>query len=78
MAQFIGFCILGIAALLWLIGGNVLVGYHYKRRGMPAESGFRPMAFPFKQFSAREWLWVAALAVGSVGLAGAGVHLLRG
>jgi len=78
MTQFVGFCILSAGLLLWLIGGNLLVGYHYKQRGLPVESGFRPFAFPFKDFNAREWVLLGMLAAISLALAGAGAHLLNG
>jgi len=78
MAKFAGFCILGAGILVWLIGGNVLVGYHYKRRGMPMESGFRPFAYPFKDFNVREWALLGMLAASSMALAGLGAHLLNG
>jgi hypothetical protein len=78
MIKFAGFCILATGILVWLIGGNVLVGNHYKRRGMPVESGFRPFAYPFKDFNAREWAVLGALAVSSLVLAGFGGSLLNG
>ena len=78
MVKLAGFAILAAGILLWLVGGNILAGYHYKRRGMPMESGFRPLAFPFKHFNAREWVLLATLAVGSLALAGAGANLLNG
>jgi hypothetical protein len=78
MIKLAGFAILAAGVLLWLVGGNVLVGYHYKRRGMPVESGFQPLAFPFKHFNAREWALLAMLAVISLVLAGAGANLLNG
>jgi hypothetical protein len=78
MTKFIGFCILGAGVLLWLIGGNVLVAYHYKRRGLPMESGFQPFAYPFKHFNLREWVILSVLMVASLGLAASGAHLLSG
>jgi hypothetical protein len=77
MVKLAGFFTLAAGILLWLVGGNVLVGYHYKRRGMPVESGFRPFAFPFKDFNAREWALLAMLAAGSLTFAGAGATLLN-
>jgi hypothetical protein len=56
------------AAVTWLIGGNVLVAFHYKRVGGAWWSGFRPFAFPFRAFNAREWLILAVLAVTSLTL----------
>lgn len=51
-----------LAALTWLGGGNILVAYHYRRVGKPAWSGFKPFAFPFRHFNAKEWLVLAGLA----------------
>jgi hypothetical protein len=51
-----------LAAVTWLIGANILIAYHYKRVGKPAWSGFKPFAFPFRHFNAKEWLILAALA----------------
>jgi hypothetical protein len=78
MLKLAGFFTLAAGVLLWLIGANVLAGYHYKRRGMPVESGFQPFAFPFRDFNAREWALLAMLVVSSLALAGAGAALLNG
>jgi hypothetical protein len=43
-------------AATWLVGGNVLVAFHYRRLGKPWWSGFKPFAFPFRRFNSREWL----------------------
>ena len=56
-------CFLGLAVLTWLVGGNVLVAFHYRRLRRSAWSGFRPFAFPFKEFNAKEWLVLAVLAI---------------
>lgn len=53
---------LGLAAITWLGGANVLVAFHYRRLGKSAWSGFRPFAFPWKDFNAIEWLVLLALA----------------
>ena len=57
------FLLAAASAVLWLIGGNVLVALHYKRRGLPLESGFQPFAFPFRHFSAGEWAALGFLTV---------------
>lgn len=54
---------LGLFAATWLIGGNIVVARHYRRMGKSPWSGFRPFAFPFKDFNAREWLSLLALAL---------------
>jgi len=51
-----------LAAVTWLGGGNILVAYHYKRVGKSPWAGFKPFAFPFRHFNAREWLILAGLA----------------
>ena len=38
-----------------LIGGNVVIAIHYKRMGQHWASGFKPFAFPFKNFNGTEW-----------------------
>jgi hypothetical protein len=57
---------LGLFAATWLIGGNIVVARHYRRMGKPAWSGFKPFAFPFKDFNAREWLSLLVLAIVSL------------
>jgi hypothetical protein len=52
---------LGLFAATWLIGGNILIVFHYRRLGKPWWSGFRPFAFPFKNFNRYEWLALTAL-----------------
>src|SRR5437764_263572 len=54
--------VLHLAAVTWLGGGNILVAYHYKRVGKSPWAGFKPFAFPFRHFNAREWLILAGLA----------------
>ena len=51
-----------LAAATWLGGGNVLIACHYRRLGKPWWSGFRPFAFALKDFNAKEWVILAALA----------------
>jgi len=54
--------LLGLAAATWLVGGNILIAFHYRRLGKSGWSGFHPFAFPFKDFNAREWLILLVLA----------------
>ena len=56
----------GLFVATWLIGGNILVAYHYKRVGKHWASGFKPFAFPFKDFNATEWSILGLLAVVSL------------
>ena len=55
--------LLGLAGATWLIGGNILVALHYRRVGKPAWSGLKPFAYPFRNFNAKEWVWLAVLAL---------------
>lgn len=55
--------LLALAAVTWLGGGNILVAYHYKRLGKSPWSGFKPFAFPFTRFNAKEWLILGGLAI---------------
>jgi hypothetical protein len=54
---------LALFAATWLIGGNIVVARHYRRMGKSAWSGFKPFASPWKDFNAREWLTLLALAI---------------
>lgn len=66
---------LALAAVTWLGGANILVAYHYKRVGKPAWSGFKPFAFPFRHFNAKEWLILAGLAALVLTLGGFSISL---
>jgi hypothetical protein len=57
------FFFLVLFAATWLIGANVVVAFHHRRLGKPWWSGFKPFAFPFKEFNAREWLSLLCLAM---------------
>lgn len=63
--------LLGVA--VWLVGGNVLVALHYRSLGKPSWSGFKPFAFPFKDFNAKEWTTLIALAIISVSIFALGI-----
>jgi len=60
--------IFGFGFASWLIGANILVASHYRRVGKPWWSGFKPFAFPFNDFNAREWLVLLGLLVMSLSL----------
>ena len=62
--------LLGLGMAIWLIGGNLVVAWHYRRAGKSAWSGLKPFAFPFKDFNSREWMVLAVLAVTSLVLFG--------
>jgi hypothetical protein len=57
---------LALLAATWLIGGNIVVARHYRRVGKSSWSGFKPFAFPWKDFNAREWLSLLVLAIVSL------------
>jgi hypothetical protein len=50
-------------AVTWLIGGHILIAFHYRRLGKPWWSGLKPFVFPFKDFNTREWLILLCLAI---------------
>jgi len=66
---------LGLFAATWLIGGNILVARHHRRMGKSASSGFKPFAFPWKDFNAREWLSLLVPAVISLTLGAIAISL---
>ncbi len=59
----------------WLIGGNILVAFHFRRRGLPMWSGLIPFRFRLSDFNATEWLIFAALLVVAVGCGVEGVSI---
>jgi len=40
---------------VWLVGGELLIKWHYVRRGRPWSHPFSYLAFPFKDFDSLEW-----------------------
>jgi hypothetical protein len=62
--------LVGLAMAIWLIGGNVLIAFHYRRVGRPIWSGFKPFAFPFRNFNVWEWVCLAGLAMAGLTLMG--------
>lgn len=59
---------LALLAITWLIGGNIVIARHYRRVGRSGWSGFKPFAFPFRNFNRAEWLSLFALGVLSLAL----------
>lgn len=55
--------LLSLVVLTWLVGGNILIAYHYKRIGKPWHSGFKPFAFPFMKFNMKETLILSSIAI---------------
>ena len=64
---------LAVGLILWLIGGNIIVALHYKRKGKNMASGFKPFAFPFKDFNKREWIETGILSIISLALFSVGI-----
>jgi len=62
-----------LAFAVWLIGGNVLLAFHYRRRGLPMWSGFKPFAFPVAHFVWFEWISLVLLAVGALAFLAIGI-----
>jgi hypothetical protein len=62
--------LVGLGVAIWIVGGNLLVAWHYRRMGKSAWSGLNPFAFPFRDFDTREWIVLALLAVTSLVLFG--------
>ncbi|MGY3265493.1 hypothetical protein ACVWZN_001566 [Lysobacter sp. HA35] len=56
------------AAVVWLVGGNLLAASCCRRIGKPCWHAFRPGTFVVRYFGAREWLWLAVLAGVSLAL----------
>lgn len=67
--------LIGLSAVTWLVGANVLVAMHYRRVGKSIWSGFKPFAYPFKDFNRLEWLWLGLLAALALTLVALGIEL---
>jgi hypothetical protein len=52
-----------LCAVTGLIGGNIVIAMHYKRMGQHWASGFKPFAFPFKNFNGTEWFNLLLVSV---------------
>jgi hypothetical protein len=52
MGQVIAFA---TAIGVWLVGGEMLIKWHYVRRGKSWSHQFSYLAFPFKDFDGLEW-----------------------
>jgi hypothetical protein len=46
----------GLAIGVWLIGGELLIKWHYVRRGRAWSDEHSYLAFPFKDFDELEWM----------------------
>ncbi len=64
-----------LSVTTWLIGGNMLVAMHYRRMGKPWHSGFKPFAFPFAKFNAKEWGILALLAILSLSFGAIAINI---
>jgi hypothetical protein len=67
--------LLALAAGIWVIGGHILVAFHYRRLGQPMWTGLKPFRVPFLKFNAKEWMILVLLAVVSLTLASVGLDL---
>jgi len=65
---------IGLFAVTWLIGGNIVVALHYKRVGKPWWSGFKPFAFPWRDFNGREWAMLGILAFVALTFGSCGIN----
>jgi hypothetical protein len=54
---------LGLFAATWLVGGNILIAFHFRRIGKPWYSGLIPFSWPFRNFNKREWVILGVLFV---------------
>ena len=52
MGQVVAFV---LAIGVWLVGGELLIKWHYVRRGRSWSHPFSYLAFPFKDFDSLEW-----------------------
>jgi hypothetical protein len=47
----------------WLVGGNLLVARHYRRRGIRHRRHLPYTSFPWRTFAAREWAMFAGVFI---------------
>ena len=66
---------LGLCAVTWLIGGNIVIALHYRRVGKPWWSGFKPFAFPWRDFNGREWGMLGALVIVAFTFGSCGINV---
>ena len=62
-------------AFTWIVGGNVVAALHSRRLGKPWWSGFRPFAFPFRDYNRWEWLVLGCLAAAAMTFIGLALSL---
>jgi hypothetical protein len=61
------FFLIILGALVWVIGGNLIIARHFKRRGMAADEGLKLGGLLKVSLNAGEM--VALLGAGAIGLA---------
>jgi hypothetical protein len=54
----VSLAILVFAAVIWIVGGNLLISYHFRRVGNKRPGLF---SFPFKNFNCFEWVALLVL-----------------
>jgi hypothetical protein len=50
-------------AVTWLVGGNLIVARHYRRRGIRRRRHLPYTSFPWRTLEAREWAMFAGVFV---------------
>ena len=66
--------LLGLAAAVWIIGGNLLWLAHKRRTGKTWRQVLNPLDPPFKDYNAREWTWLVLLVVFTLVLGAAAIR----
>lgn len=57
-----------LCAMTWLVGGNLIVARHYRRRGIRRRRHLPYMSFPWRTFETTEWTMLAGVFVLTIGL----------
>ena len=70
--------LIGLAALIWIGGGNFLFSMHNRRLGKKWWQALNPLEPPFKDFNSREWLILCALIASSMCVGVLAIALGRG
>jgi hypothetical protein len=78
MRDLLGFFVGAVGLLFWFIAGNIVIARHYKRRGMPAESGWQPNPDFLSHLNGTEWLRLILVSVGGLTMMVIGVAIARG
>jgi len=60
----------GLGMVVWLVGANLLMAWHYRRMGKSAWSVLNPFTMPFKDLNALEWMALITLGITALALIG--------